>query len=368
MQSGKSVASLLAGAWRVAPASGSLSAAEFAQATPLLLDGGAGALGWWRVRLSALARTHPARLLRDAFRVHGLQAAVHENTLLTALHRLRSAGLDPILIKGWSMARLYPEAGLRPYGDHDLCLPAEQLSAALEILARNRADCGSVELHAGIPDLPDRLWHEVYHRSQHVPLGKTTIRVLGAEDMLRLQCVHFVRHGGNRPLWLCDIALLLEMLPVDFDWDYCLSGNRQLSDWVRAICSLACHLLRVENIPAVLKADLEKLPRWLVQTLLWRWGMSRERQPWQFYWQQPREALRSLYYHGLNPMRSNFQLGLSPYTRWPVPFFQLAGWAVLYSQRLRGIFSKRFWSRPNPIIHHNMAPLALARYSVRSHA
>ena len=40
-----------------------------------------------------------------------------------------------------------------------------------------------------------------------------TIRVLAPADHLRLVCLHQLHHGSWRPLWLCDVAVLLEALP-----------------------------------------------------------------------------------------------------------------------------------------------------------
>ena len=49
------------------------------------------------------------------------------------------------------------------------------------------------------------------------------------EDQLRQLCLHLLRHGACRPLWLCDVAVMLESLPGDFDWDRCLGGDRDES-------------------------------------------------------------------------------------------------------------------------------------------
>jgi len=95
------------------------SPAELAEVTPLLLGTGGGSLGWWRVRSSG-CRTSPQALeLQPAYRLETLQAARHEREIQQTITLLRSSGLEPLLVKGWAVARLYPEPGLSPYGDID---------------------------------------------------------------------------------------------------------------------------------------------------------------------------------------------------------------------------------------------------------
>ena len=75
----------------------------------------------------------------------------------TVLLRLRAVGSTPLLIKGWSAARIYPEPGLRPACDVDLCVPAACLAIAVAALSASPLPC-PVDLHADVPDLEDRTW------------------------------------------------------------------------------------------------------------------------------------------------------------------------------------------------------------------
>ena len=45
---------------------------------------------------------------------------MHEVRLREVVTILHEAGIEVLVSKGWSIARLYPQAGLRPYGDLDL--------------------------------------------------------------------------------------------------------------------------------------------------------------------------------------------------------------------------------------------------------
>jgi hypothetical protein len=228
-------------------------------------------LGWWRIKHSD-HRSSPAALdLRQAYRLHRLQAAVHERGIKQAVTFFRAEGIEPILGKGWAIARLYPNAGLRPYGDLDLYVPAEKHRAAADALNRSEAPAVGVDLHSGSAELDDRRFDGLYDRSQLISLGEVDVRVLGPEDSLRLLCLHTLRHGAWRPLWLCDLAVALETRPVGFDWDYFQSGSQRRSDWAACAIGLAHQILgaQVDDTPIAWRA--KHLPRWLVPTVLRQW-------------------------------------------------------------------------------------------------
>ena len=130
--------------------------------------------------------------------------------------------------------------------------------------------CGVVDLHTGVADLEDRRLEELYERSRLVPLSDVEIRILGAKDQLRHLCLHLIRHGAWRPLWLCDVGAALESLPPSFDWDYCWSGDPRLTDWLRCAVGLASQLLDAQ---APSPADV---PRWIVNSILQVWRRGAE--------------------------------------------------------------------------------------------
>ena len=177
--------------------------------------------------------------------------------------------------KGWAIARLYPKHGLRPYGDIDLYVSPEQWTATTDALASPGAPVCPGDLHRGSADLDDHTFTDLYRRSEVDDLGGVAVRILGPEDHLRLLCLHTLRHGAWRPLWLCDIGVALESRAVDFDWDYFLSGDRLRSDWVACAVGLAHQLLgvRVGDTPFEWRAT--HLPRWLVPTVLRQWSVLR---------------------------------------------------------------------------------------------
>jgi hypothetical protein len=212
-----------------------------------------------------------ARTLQQAYRLHAIHTAVYEQMLPGLFGALRSAGVEPLLIKGWAVARLYPEPGLRPYGDFDLVVRPEQYAAAVNVLNEGTCDECPVDLHRGLGRMHDHRLDALYARSQTACLNQVDVRILAPEDHLVVLIRHFLRHNAWRPLWLCDIAAALESRPPDFDWDRCLGGSWRRVGWVACTLGLAHQLLdaSVENTPIADCAN--HLPRWLVPAVLRQW-------------------------------------------------------------------------------------------------
>jgi hypothetical protein len=184
-----------------------------------------------------------------------------------------------------------------------------------------------VDLHQGFARLDVCSLDALYARSQLVRLGEVDVRVLGPEDHLRILCVHLLRHGAWRPLWLCDIALALESRPASFDWDRCLGPNRRRADWVACTIGLAHHLLGVpvDDTPVAWRA--RHLPRWLVPTVLKQWDTPcssdhAPRGPFATTLRHPTRVPQALYLRWPNPIAATIDLKgpLNALPRWP---FQL---------------------------------------------
>ncbi len=306
---GARLAAVLAGSWRGSPPPLHVSPATWTDLAPLLVRSNAAGLAWHRLRGSSQRNSHVTREVRRIGQLLALDNARQEAKIEQVVGRFRAAGIEPILIKGWSVARHYADPGLRPYGDIDLCVAPDQLAQAEPVVREAFGIRGLVDLHRGVPDLPDRSWDTIYEHSRLEPLGRSEVRVLGAEDELRLLCLHLVRHSGWRPLWLCDVAAALEDRPADFDWNYCLGGDRRLSAWVRCVLGLAHHLLdaRLDGTRA-----LGSVPPWFAPTILWHWGTAGESRSLTRQLGQPDEVWQALLYDWLNPVKALFRLRLNP--------------------------------------------------------
>ncbi len=272
--SGPLIARALTGAWRQSPPPFTLSAAQLQQITPLLYSTGAGALVWRRVRKTPLQTLPAAVELQQAYRLQTLRAARGERDIQSVFALLRAAGVEPLLFKGWAAARLYPVEGLRPWGDIDLYVRPPDYARAQTIVQQHAHTLASmVDLyHLDFAALDARDVEELYARSELVALGDVAVRVPGAEDHLRLLCLHWLRHHAWRPLWLCDIAAALEGRGADFAWGLCLSGPERQREWVACALGLASELLGADISALPLATSARALPRWLARTVLKQWS------------------------------------------------------------------------------------------------
>lgn len=270
------LARVLRGAWRPSPPDPEFSEQQLSAVTPLLLGAGVGPLAWWKIRRSPLRDSNVGDELRRSYHTTAVHSALRERNIANVFQISHGTGIDPILLKGWAIARLYPEPGLRPLGDVDLCLPAggelPWESAIQHPIAR------SVEIdlsHDLMGLLKGRSWTDLAQRSEHVNLCGSAIRVLSPEDQLAYLCIHFLKHGGWRPLWLCDVAVALETRSPHFDWDLCLGPDRTRADWIACTIGLAHALLDADVGGTPIERRAHHLPPWLVRTVLKEWEHPR---------------------------------------------------------------------------------------------
>ncbi len=277
IQCGALVAAALSGTWRDPPPTPDLSSDDLALASPLLVATGGGACTWWALRGSPLRTSPAAGPLHAMYRLQALQADGHEAQLIRVLGTLREAGVEPLLSKGWAMARLYPRPGLRPYSDLDLYVDADALPKTRDALAALNLREKYVDLNARPRDLADRPFEELWRRSLVLPIGTEQVRVPCREDLLRQGCVHFLRHGARWPRTLCDVALLLETPPSALDWDYLLGGDPRRTAWVVTVLRLAMALLGARPVGQPPSRLVGAPPDWLKQAVLAEWGTERPR-------------------------------------------------------------------------------------------
>ena len=151
------ISSLLTGAWRETPAAPEISAEELVIIAPLLIASGGGAMAFWKLRGTPLESTQAAADLKQVYRLYTLHAVVHEREIQQVIKLLSREGIDHILVKGWSMARVYPEPALRPYGDIDLFVRPEQFALAEKIMGSIEGRKFFVDLHKGADHLDEQI-------------------------------------------------------------------------------------------------------------------------------------------------------------------------------------------------------------------
>lgn len=269
---GRSIARALGGVWRRDPRPLDTTVAELAPCVDSLVRSGAGALVWHRVRTMVWRDAPALAALRSAYQTDRLRSALAARQVATTVTAMRAAGVDPLLLKGWSAAVHYAHPGLRPLGDIDLLVRTGDAAVARDLAAVLDVGRPPIDLHTALLDLTDRTVAELFARSVTIPVADVAVRVLGREDQLRHLCLHFFRHSADRPLWLCDIAASLEAMPENFDWEHCLAGDPLLSERVVAAIGLAERLLGATPSRPLPVRWRRRLPAWLPRAVLRSWG------------------------------------------------------------------------------------------------
>ncbi|PYS22543.1 MAG: hypothetical protein DMF72_13095 [Acidobacteria bacterium] len=290
---------------------------------PLLYESGAAGLGWWRIRDTEFRDTPSGELLHQAFRLLALRARAHETEIENLFRLFREANVEVSLVKGWAIARCYSEPALRPYGDIDLLVRPSDFDAAARVLQSEDARNYFTDLHLQMFELADRSIEEVFSRSQLVQCGAERVRVLAVEDHLALLAIHLLKHAAWRPLWLCDIGMLLDTMSDDFDWDICLGRDKRRANWILSVAGIAHALLGAEINDGSVAHQARQVPDWLVARVLKNW-------------ETPFAHLQAPLKHSA-PIRSYFRhppgLLKDLARRWPDP--------ILATVTVNGIFGKR---------------------------
>lgn len=317
---GRLLARALEGSWRTSPPPLEISGSALDSIARALQRTQEAGLVWRR--LSPAARATTAGVTLEAtYRYVRLRNAMIERAIPRLVQAFEAHGAQPVLVKGWSVSRLYPERGLRPFGDVDVCVRASDASAAFAALENLHPLDASVDLHVDLTNeqgvrLLEASDDEVRARSMAVPFGDVSVAVLGWADQLRLICIHLWRHGAFRPLWWCDVGATLEALPTDFDWDLCLGRAHPRSDWVLYAVELA-HRLLGARVPGLARVSL---PPWLERAVLRQWSEFGEAEPRRLvtYLRHPRGLYHKMRYRWVNPL---WQL-----QAWEAPLAHLPRW------------------------------------------
>jgi hypothetical protein len=277
------IARCLAGAWRAAPPTVPVAAGDLATALHGLLRSGAGALAWRRVKVQFAGDETPAAArLHDAARALALADAAREAAITHLADLVAEAGVRAVVFKGYAVARVYAESWLRPAGDIDLIVQRADAAAINAALLR-RADPRVTDPAAGKFVIVTETGHyEIDLHTALDPIYALTAEavVAGAaplagallapspEHHLRLVAAHLLKHGGWRPLWLVDIAALVEAAGPDFDWPLALGNDGRAGGWIRGVVAAARDLLgcHTDHTPIA-----EPAPAWLVRSLLAAW-------------------------------------------------------------------------------------------------
>jgi len=264
------VARILTGSWRPEPPPVDFSAYELELVEDRLMASGSAGLIWNRIKHDPqMAGSDVGSRFADAHRMHILHAGLHDRRLARVLTLLGEAGVRPIIFKGWDSSRLYPDRGMRPFGDIDLLIPPGELGMVREAL-QIRDELEGVDLEHPV-ELAGSSLEQLFERA--VPREHEDIEVLtlSEEDRLRSLSIHYLKSGGWRPLNLCDIGAVLESGDV-LDASICLSPSRAVRTWVESTIACARDLLGADLGSSPWADGLRPAPKWLTKAIIEAWG------------------------------------------------------------------------------------------------
>jgi hypothetical protein len=264
---------------------------------------------------------------------------------------LARGGIELLTFKGWSLAQYYHPPAYRPLGDLDICVSPGRHADAVDLIAAHSGQTGAhqpdgstcvtledprsgrkgtIDLQLDLAKFRLEPLAAVFERSRQVEVLGHKLRTPCAEDHLRLLCLHFLGHGGCRPIWLCDVAAMLEAERDGFDWTLCLGDDPLTTHWIFVVIALAQELLGAEIGSVPEEYHRTKLPRWLVTTIMRQWSkpLSQHRAP-------------ELFSHVTR--RRPTKIGSAVLARWPDPItarFKTGAW---YDQKPSWPYQLRYF-------------------------
>lgn len=199
-----------------------------------------------------------------------LQYRVQEKRIAALFDCLNRERIEAVIIKGWAAAQNYPRPFERLSVDIDAAVKPESY-AAVEALLTSENITG-VDLHKGLSRLDTVAWENLYNAARTTDVGGTAIKVLRAEDHLRILCVHWLGDGGADRERLRDVYYAVENRPADFDWARCLdAAGAKRRRWVVCTIGLAEKYLGLDIKDTPIAAEAKQMPGWLIETVEREW-------------------------------------------------------------------------------------------------
>lgn len=201
-----------------------------------------------------------------------LHFKVLEHRLAEIWTKFADAGFEPLLIKGWAAAQLYPKPFERQFSDVDLAFDPREFSRAQEFLSRQKFPL-AIDLHAGLRHLDTVSYPLLFERAVFKKCGDANVRIPAEEDHLRVLAVHWLNDGGAPRDRLRDVFYAVAARGPDFSWEKCLDAvDSKRRRWIICAIGLAHRYLDlpIEDLP--FRNELNDIPAWLIRTVESEWA------------------------------------------------------------------------------------------------
>ncbi len=203
---------------------------------------------------------------------HIIQAKKQQNDIETVFSIVRSAAIEPVLLKGWAIGRFYPAGRHRYSTDVDIAVASKDYDNLKNCITHADLRSTVVDMHSGLRKLDLSTWEDLFERSKLIDMNGTAVRVLSDEDNLRCVCIHWLADGGNDRERLWDIYYGVNNRSPNFDWQKFFDPAGPVrTEWLKISIALAAKYLDLDTTRLPFDASAEIIPNWVIKTLEKEW-------------------------------------------------------------------------------------------------
>src|SRR5687767_10465708 len=110
-----------------------------------------------------------------------LRARLAEENIKSAFKLFRENDIEPVLIKGWAVAREYPEMYQRFFSDIDLSVSPAVYEKSRQLIDGLHVNL-NIDLHCGLRHLDTIGWDRLFENSVVEYIDDVPVRILCIED------------------------------------------------------------------------------------------------------------------------------------------------------------------------------------------